>query len=254
MKTIAVMNQKGGSAKTTTAVNLAAGLAERGRRVLLVDLDAQASASSWLGVEDGGRGMYDVFTGGARLADQARPTGVEGVDLAPSSAWMVGVEKALAAAEDAERRLRRNLEDLPTGRWDYVLLDCPPALGVVTVNALAAAAEVLIPVEAHVLPLKGLVQLLSTLEVVRERLNADLGIFGILVCRLDSRTRHSREVLEILRERFGSQVFETVIRENVRLAECPSFGQPITLYAPRSTGALDYRALAGEILGTKRTA
>jgi chromosome partitioning protein len=140
------------------------------------------------------------------------------------------------------------LEGLPKGRWDYVLLDCPPTLGVLTVNALAAARELLVPVEAHVMALSGLAQLLHTVEVVKERLNPKLAISGILACRVDARTRHAREVVERLRERSGNLVYKTVIRENIRLAECPSFGQPITQYDPRSAGAADYRALAAEVI------
>jgi chromosome partitioning protein len=140
------------------------------------------------------------------------------------------------------------LERLPPDRWDYVLLDCPPTLGILTVNALAAARELLVPVEAHVMALSGLAQLLHTVEVVRDRLNPDLQVTGILACRVDSRTRHAREVVERLRERSGNLVYRTVIRENIRLAECPSFGQPITQYDPKSAGAADYRALAQEIM------
>ncbi len=248
MRVLAVVNQKGGSGKTTTAVNLAAGLAERDRRVLVVDLDPQASASSWLGAGDCGRGLWNMFTGAAPLAELIRATGTDGVAVAPASQWLVGADKMLATAADAETRLRRQLEALPAGAWDYVLLDCPPTLGILTVNALTAAREVLITVEAHVLPLAGLVQLLKTVEVVRERLNPDLRVSGILACRVDARTRHAREVVEQLRKRFGDLVHQVMIRENIRLAECPSFGQPITRYANRSAGAEDYRRLAGEII------
>jgi len=174
--------------------------------------------------------------------------GVAGVDLVPSSSWLVGAEKMLAGEVGAETILRRNLEGLPPDRWDYVLLDCPPTLGILTVNALAAAQELLVPVEAHVMALSGLAHLLQTVEVVKDRLNPDLKISGILACRVDARTRHAREVVEQLRKRSGPLVYKTVIRENIRLAECPSFGQPITLYDPKSAGAQDYRALADEII------
>jgi chromosome partitioning protein len=144
------------------------------------------------------------------------------------------------------------LERLAPDRWDYVLIDCPPTLGILTVNALAAARELLVPVEAHVMALSGLAQLLHTVEVVRDRLNPELKVTGILACRVDSRTRHAREVVERLRDRSGNLVYRTVIRENVRLAECPSFGQPITQYDPKSAGAADYRALAQEIMDQER--
>jgi chromosome partitioning protein len=170
------------------------------------------------------------------------------VDLAPSSTWLVGVEKILAGEVGAEIVLRRHLESLPPDRWDYVLVDCPPTLGVLTINALTAARELLVPVEAHVMALSGLAHLLHIVEVVKERLNPELSISGILACRVDGRTRHAREVVEKLRERSGRLVYQTLIRENIRLAECPSFGRPITQYDPRSTGAADYRSLAAEVI------
>jgi len=248
---IAVTNQKGGSGKTTSAVNLAAALAESKHPVLLVDLDAQASASTWLGVKDGGRGLLDLLTEGGKLIDLVRQTNAPGVDLIPSSSWLVGVEKALAGEVAAETILRGHLAGLPT-QWKYILLDCPPALSLLTVNALAAAREVLVTVEAHVMALQGLARLIQTVGVIRERLNPELEITGILPCRVDARTRHAQDVVEELRTRFGKLVFKTGIRENVRLAECPSFGQPITQYAPDSHGAEDYRALAREIIAQER--
>jgi chromosome partitioning protein len=251
MRTIACVNQKGGSGKTTTAVNLAAALGESGQRVLLIDLDAQASASSWLGITDGGRGLLDMFAGGAEAGALIRETSAPNVDIIPSSAWLVGAEKALAAEVGAETILRSKLGALVSAapsRWDVVLLDCAPSLGILTVNALAAVREVLVPVEAHVMALSGLAQLLQTISVVQERLNPDLEIAGIVACRVDARTRHSQEIVAQLRERFGEVVYRTAIRENIRLAECPSFGQPITQYDPRSAGAHDYRALAQEVV------
>ena len=244
---IAIINQKGGSAKTTTAVNLAATLAEQGRRVLVLDLDPQASASSWLGVKDGGRGLLNVFTDGLALAGLVQPTSVDGVEVIPSSSWLVGVEKALAGEVGAETTLRRRLAELK-GPWQYILMDCPPALGLMTVNALAAAREVLVTVESHVMALSGLARLLETLEVVKERLNPDIKMAGILACRVDARTRHAQEVVGELQSRFGPLVYNTLIRENVRLAECPSFAQPITLYDPHSHGAADYRQLATDVI------
>jgi chromosome partitioning protein len=249
MRTLAIANQKGGSGKTTTSVNLAAALGEQNRRVLLIDLDPQHSATAWFGIRNAGKGVLGVFTDNGNLTDLIQAAGVGGVDLVPSSAWLVGVEKMLAGEVGAETILRRNLERLPQGRWDYVLLDCPPTLGILTVNALAAVAELLVPVEAHVMALGGLAQLLQTVEIVRDRLNPNLKISGILACRVDARTRHAREVVEELRKRSGDLVYRTVIRENIRLAECPSFGQPITSYDPKSAGAADYRALASEIIG-----
>ncbi len=248
VRTLAIANQKGGSAKTTTAVNLAATLGERGCRVLLLDLDPQASASHWYGITNAGRGLLDVLVEHGTLEALVQPTAVQGVDLVPASTWLVGVEKALAGEVGAETLLRRRLEALPADRWAYVVVDCPPTLGLLTVNALAAVQAVLVPVEAHVMALQGLAQLLQTVDVVQARLNPALAIAGILACRVHARTRHAQEVVEELRRRFGDLVYQVVIRDNVRLAECPSFGCPITHYDPRSTGTADYRALAAEFL------
>jgi len=248
MRTFAIANQKGGSGKTTTSVNLAAALGEQGRRVLMVDLDPQHSATSWFGINNAGKGVLGMFMGDGNLLEFIQETGAAGVQVAPSSAWLVGAEKVLAGEVGAETILRRQLAKLPEDRWDYILIDCPPTLGILTINALAAAQELLVPVEAHVMALAGLAQLLHTVEVVQERLNPELRVSGVLACRVDSRTRHAREVVEMLRERSGDLVYQTVIRENIRLAECPSFGQPITQYDSRSAGAADYRALAQEVI------
>ena len=250
-RVIAITNQKGGSGKTTSTVNVAAALAEGGRRVLVMDLDPQASASAWLGIKDGGRGLLDVLVDDGKLLDLVQQTATPGVDVIPSSSWLAGIEKALAGEVAAETILRSRLAGLPA-QWPYILLDCPPTLGVLTVNALTAAREALVTVEAHVMALQGLARLLQTVEVIRERLNSGLEITGILPCRVDARTRHAQDVVEQLRTKFGHLVFKTGIRENVRLAECPSFGQPITLYAPESNGAEDYRSVAREIIAQER--
>lgn len=253
MRSIAVVNQKGGSGKTTTTVNLAAALAHENRRVLLLDLDPQASASEWFRVTASGRGLLGVFLDEEDLESLIQETGVPGVSMIPSSPWMMAADKLLVDEEEVESKLRAYLAPLADGDWDYVLMDCPPNLGILTVNALAAADEVLIPVESHVLSLHGLARLLETIDVVRERLNPELEVAGILACRVDRRTRLARDVEHDLRERFGDLVFGTVIRQNVRLAECPSFGVPILQYAPRSTGAEDYRSLAASVIEQERT-
>ncbi len=254
MRAFAVVNQKGGSGKTTSAVNLAAALAEQERRVLLLDLDPQASATHWFRLEESGRGLLELLTGSdGSLTDLIRPTEISGVSLVPASPWLMAADRIMAGEEGAELQLSQHLEALEPDTWDYLMMDCPPNLGMVTVNALAATREVLIPVETHVLPLHGLAQLLETIEVVRERLNPELELSGILACRVDRRTRLAREIVEDLRERFGDLVYETVIRENVRLAECPSFGQPILQYARRSAGAEDFRALATEVIAEERS-
>lgn len=248
MRKVAVVNQKGGSGKTTSAVNLGAALAEAGQRVLLIDLDPQASATAWCGVVDGGPGLLHVFTENGNVADLVgNVPDVPGLSLVPSSAWLLGVEKALAGEVGAETILRTQLERLPK-QFDVVLMDCPPTLGILAVNALVAATEALIPVEASTLALAGLAALWRTLERVRERLNPELEVSGILACRVDLRTNLSRDIVARLREKFGELVFRAAIRETVRLRECPSFTKPITLYDPQGAGAEDYRAAASEFI------
>ncbi|MGE3541370.1 MAG: ParA family protein [Candidatus Tectimicrobiota bacterium] len=247
MRTVAIAMQKGGSGKTTTAVNLAATLAERGTKVLVVDVDPQANATSWLGVHHVGKGIFTCLCENTSMESILQHTITPGLDVVPSSPWLVGAEKALAGEVGAETLLRRKLRPLQQV-YDVALIDTPPTLGVLTIGALVAADEVLVPVEAHVMALNGLAQLLHTVDTVRERLNDTLVLGGIVACRVDARTRHSLEVVEELRQRFPAEVCTTVVRENVRLAEAPSFGQPITLYEPKSAGAEDYRALADELL------
>lgn len=253
MRTIAVVNQKGGVGKTTTAVNLAAALAEKGRSILLVDLDAQRSASSWYGVTNPDKSILDVFTDKGNVSDVISKTDIAGVDLVPADAMLAGMDRYLAGEIGADTILQRQLRRLPADRWHYLLIDCPPTLGILTVNALAAAREVLVPVEANVMALAGLAQLIQTVERAKERVNPDLAITGIVACRVDSRTRHSQEVMERLKGRFGNVVYNTYIRNNVRIAEAPSFAQPITLYDTRSAGAADYRSLADEVIRQEGT-
>jgi chromosome partitioning protein len=253
MRTLAVANHKGGSGKTTTAVNLAACLAQRGRRVLLIDLDAQASASSWLTGDARDDGLLDLFAGKRQLAELVRPSRTDGLDVVPASSALTGIDRALAGEPGVETILRSELLCLPPRRWQYIIADCPPALGILTTNALTAVREVLVPVEAHVMALNGLAQLRQTLDLVRRRLNPELVLAGVLACRVDGRTRHAQEVLMELRQHFGQQVYRVVIRENVRLAECPSFAEPIIRYAPASTGAADYQALADEVIEQERS-
>lgn len=249
MRTIAIVNQKGGTGKTTTTVSLAGALAARGRKVLLIDLDPQYSTTTWLATGPVGRGVFDLFAEPERtdLDVLVHKTAAENVSLVGASAWLVGAEKALSNEPGAETILREKLARLDADRFDYVLIDCPPTLGVLTVNALTAATEVLVPVECHVMGLHGLAQLMQTVEVVRRRLNPAIRLCGILPCRLDARTNHGQEVVAKLRSRYP-ETFQTVIRENVRLAECPSMGEPITAYAPASAGAEDYARLAEEII------
>jgi len=248
---ISILNQKGGSAKTTTTVNLGAALAEIGKQILLIDIDPQGSTTKWLKCLNEGKGIYDVLVENTSIVDNINKTCINGLSVIPSSQWLIGAEKALASEVGAETILRRKLGELEQ-KWDYILIDCPPALGLLSLNALVAANEVLVPLETRVMALDGLAQLLKTIDAVKDRLNPDLEINGIVPCRVDKRTRLSLDVISDLRKRFNGMVYDTCIRETVKLAECPSFGQPIILYDSKSPGSEDYRSLAKELIKRKK--
>ncbi|MGE0206756.1 MAG: ParA family protein [Candidatus Babeliales bacterium] len=248
MRKIAIINQKGGSGKTTTTVNLAASLAEKKRKVLLIDLDAQASATSWYGVAKDTKGIYPVFAENGSLKDTIVKTAYPLIDLVPASTWLVGIDKRLAQEVGSETILRHQLDSDAIKKYDYVLIDCPPTLGVLTANALCAVDEIIVPVEARFMALNGLVHLLETIDIIKKRLNPNLKIAGIVPCRVDARTKHAREIVTELETNFKGMLFKTAIRENIKLSEAPSFAQPITEYDERSKGADDYRALAKEVI------
>lgn len=266
MRSIAVINQKGGVGKTTSSVNLAAALAESGRRVCLLDLDPQAHASLHLGIAAHGDSpsMYEVLCGDVAL-EQARQT-VENhpnISVVPSNLDLAAAELELAGEVGREMILRDRLaEDHQS--FDYLILDCPPSLGVLTLNALVAVQEVFLPLQPHFLALHGLSKLLRTVEVVSRRLNSRLRLTGVMLCMYESNTRLAAEVSTDVDEFFQvskssrdffrqAKFFETRIRRNIRLAEAPSFGQSIFQYAPESNGAADYRALAQEVLAQEAT-
>ena len=255
MRSIALANQKGGVAKTTTTVNLGACLAELGKRVLLIDLDPQANLTSWMGIEQKGleKSIYNVLLGETKIEEVLKDSKVKGLWLVPSTVELAGAERALANEVGREIILKQKLSHLVES-YDYIFLDCPPSLGLITINALTTAREVFIPVETKILALNGLVTLVSTINLVKERLNPLLEVTGIIPCMYDGRTNLSREVVEQLRARFGPKVFNTAIRENIRLAECPISGLPIHLYAPGSPGAQDYMNLAKEVIQTETEA
>jgi chromosome partitioning protein len=245
-KVYAVANQKGGVGKTTTAVNLASCAAE-GHQTLLVDLDPQCNATVALG---GGRDLhpssYDCLTGDTSVAEAARPAGPDNLWLVPASRDLAGAAVELPRIEGSETRLRERLGPLRE-RFAVALLDCPPALGPVSVNALTAADRVIVPVQAEYLALEGLVQFLETLGLIRRELNPQLEVSGLLITMHDERTRLAQDVEAELREHFDGMVFETVIPRSVRVAESPSYGLPVTEHAPSSHGAVAYRALSKEL-------
>lgn len=245
MQIISVVNHKGGVAKTTTCVNLTAALAERERRVLLIDFDPQASASVWLGHRTNGLKFLQALVEGDGFGSLARETEA-GVDIIPTGPAFASFEKVVGNETDAQTRLRNVLGTLREDRWDYVFIDCPPSLNLASINALVAATSALVPVTAKVLSLEPLIRLLDTMWQVRDRLNPQLELSGMFASQLDQRSAHGTEVLKLLRKQFGDHVYDTFIRENVNLAEAAGFHQPVTRYAPSSNGAEDYRALARE--------
>jgi chromosome partitioning protein len=248
-KVVAIANQKGGVGKTTTAINLGACLGELGRSVLIVDADPQGNATSGLGVDRSklDYSLYDCLVRNVEPVKALRATEFTGVWLLPSSLDLAGAEIELVAMDEREHRLKKVVGKI-RDNYDFVFIDCPPSLGLLTVNALTAADSVLIPIQCEYYALEGLTQLLNTIKLIRGRLNSTLALEGVLLTMFDGRTNLSLQVAEEVKRYFRDKVYQTIIPRNVRLSEAPSHGKPITIYDNRSRGAEVYRELAEEVL------
>lgn len=248
-KVMAIINQKGGVGKSTTAINLSAALGEMGKQVLLIDLDPQGNSSSGLGIEKNevDRCIYDVLLNDVPIEDVIIPDICEGLDVAPATINLAGAEVELVSEMARENRLKDAVGSM-RGKYDYIFIDCPPSLGLLTVNALVAADKLLIPIQCEFYALEGVTKLLDSMKRVKTRLNPTLDIFGVLLTMYDGRTTLSRQVVDEVRRYFGKTVFETLVPRTVKLSEAPSFGQPITQYDPTGKGSQSYNDLAKEVI------
>ncbi|CEH31595.1 sporulation initiation inhibitor Soj [Aneurinibacillus migulanus] len=249
-KIIAVTNQKGGVGKTTTSVNLSACIAKEGKKVLLVDIDAQGNATSGIGVEKANVRycVYDVLINDINILDATLPTDIEDLFVLPATIQLAGAEIELVPVYSREKRLKKAL-DVVRDTYDYIIIDCPPSLGILTINALTAADSVLIPIQCEYYALEGLSQLLNTIRLVQKQLNRNLYIEGVLLTMLDARTNLGIQVIDEVKKYFQEKVYGTIIPRNIRLSEAPSHGQSIITYDRRSKGAEVYSDLAREVIG-----
>ncbi len=248
-KIIAVANQKGGVGKTTTAINLSACLGEKGKKVLSIDMDPQGNMSSGLGIEKDEieSSVYDLILGEVKIQDTYMPSTVENVDVVPSEVALAATEIELAEVENKEFILQEAVKSIRDD-FDYIIIDCPPSLNTLTINAMTTADSVIVPIQCEYYALEGLSQLMYTINLVRDRLNPDLELEGIVFTMYDSRTNLSNQVVENVRENLDQKIYDTVIPRNIRLAEAPSYGLPIIIYDTRSSGAESYRKLAQEVI------
>ena len=250
-KIISVANQKGGVGKTTTTVNLSTILAKKGKKVLLIDTDPQGNATSGLGVsKDVELSVYDILIGDTEFDETLQETAIKNLKVCPSNISLAGAEVQLVSMMSREQRLKTKLDKIKD-QYDYILIDCPPSLGLVTLNAFTASDSVLIPVQCEYFALEGLGQLLNTVNLVKKHLNKNLEIEGALLTMYDARTNLSNQVVKEVKKYFENKVYKTVIPRNVRLSEAPSYGMPITVYDPRSKGAKAYEKFAKELLKNK---
>ena len=248
-KVISIANQKGGVGKTTSSINLAASLAAIEHPTLIIDIDPQSNTTSGLGIDTSTvtNSIYEVMIGSAEISDTIRQTELDFLDLVPAHINLVGAEIEMIDREQRERILTKAISEL-RDKYDFIIIDCPPSLGLLTINALTASDSIVIPVQCEYFALEGLGQLLNTIKIVRQHLNPSLDIEGVVLTMYDTRTRLSNQVADEVKRYFDDRVFKTVIARNVRLAEAPSFGKPALLYDSTSVGAKNYLALAGEII------
>lgn len=252
-RVIAVANQKGGVGKSTTAINLSACLAEKGKKVLAIDIDPQGNTTSGLGVDKNNveNTLYELLLGEAEAKDTIVKDVVENVDLIPSNVNLSGAEIELIGVDEKEYIMKKIIDKVRR-KYDYIIMDCPPSLNMLTINALTAANSVLVPIQCEYYALEGLSQLIHTVNLVKERLNPDLDMEGVVFTMYDSRTNLSMQVVENVKQNLNQHIFKTVIPRNIRLAEAPSYGQPINLYDPKSAGAEAYLTLAEEVIRNNR--